>query len=1553
LAEPWVRPACSSATPPMPFLESTSPPSSSRRITLIFHVTSDRFDNYSANVMVDGKPVNLGLWDTAGQEDYDRLRPLSYPQTDVFLICFSLVSPASFENVRAKFVFPYEVSVCACFYFALLPLQWYPEVRHHCPNTPIILVGTKLDLRDEKETVEKLKEKKLSPITYPQGLAMAKEISAVKYLECSALTQRGLKTVFDEAIRAVLCPPPAKKKHKNEVETEAARKERESRTERHEEMTYWGYKFEQYMCADDVHSSPDPTGVVNTNEAFCTVVKTRLADHKLLFSGEVDCRDKDPAAPPPPSCYVELKTSAEICTPKQRSNFHRFKLLKWWAQSFLPGVPRIIAGFRDHDGVVVAVETFPVSKISHIIKTERNCWKPNVCMNFCCDVLSLVKRTVTEDDPEKQTDRTHLGQKQVTMEPQSLSTRRERYEREFPEYKQPVEVGSFSLDSEQRFFNDRRKLRYYVEPDANPMFDLKDGYRDRYKKRDESVKERLDNLLRWVLENRSAVSSDQTMVSPRALEAEFVTRRGRLTKLLTTPYESRDGWLLTVTMFKGTLYISEVETETARRERESRTERHEEMTYWGYKFEQYMCADDDHSLPDPTGVVNANEAFYTVVKTRLADHKLLFSNEVDCRDKDPAKTPPSCYVELKTSVKIRTDKQRSNFNRFKLLKWWAQSFLLGVPRIIAGFRDEDRVVVAVETFTVSEIPDRIKRTVTEDDPDALEAEFVTRRGHLTKLLTTPYESREGWLLAVTMFKGTFYISEVKTEAARRECEDEEMIYQGHKFEQYMCADVKQDHVDHSSGDRRFMILQIRRRKTPFHSVCLLCCCWFTRKASLQSSLKRKNARKDGRTAVTIMQAIKCVVVGDGAVGKTCLLISYTTNAFPGEYIPTVFDNYSANVMVDGKPVNLGLWDTAGQEDYDRLRPLSYPQTDVFLICFSLVSPASFENVRAKFVFPYEVSVCACFYFALLPLQWYPEVRHHCPNTPIILLDLRDEKETVEKLKEKKLSPITYPQGLAMAKEISAVKYLECSALTQRGLKTVFDEAIRAVLCPPPAKKKHKNALEAEFVTSRGHLAKLLTTPYESREGWKLAVTKFKGTFYISEVKTEAARRECEDEEMIYQGHKFEQYMCADDVHSSPDPTGVVNTNEAFYTVVKTRLADHKLLFSGEVDCRDKDPAKTPPSCYIELKTSVKIRTDKQRSNFNSVVYLFSYEPYRDVTFTVHRNSPYSFLPSCRKLRYYVEPDRSPAFDLRDGYRDRFVKRDESVKERLDHLLRWVLENRSAVSSDQTKASPRALEADFVTWRGHLTKLLTTPYESREGWLLAVTLFKGTLYISEVETEAARKERESRTERHEEMTYWGYKFEQYMCADDVHSSPDPTGVVNTNEAFCTVVKTRLADHKLLFSGEVDCRDKDPAAPPPPSCYVELKTSAEICTPKQRSNFHRFKLLRWWAQSFPPGVPRIIAGFRDDDGVVVAVETFPVSKIPDRIKTERNCWKPNVCINFCCDFLSIVKRTVTEDDPDVVYLFSYEPYRDVTFTVHRNSPYSFLPSWYVEGIIGSQP
>ena len=127
--------------------------------------------------MIGGEPYTLGLFDTAGQEDYDRLRPLSYPQTDVFLVCFSVVSPSSFENVKEK---------------------WVPEITHHCQKTPFLLVGTQIDLRDDAATVEKLAKNKQRPLSLDMGDRLARELRAVKYVECSALTQKGLKNVFDE-----------------------------------------------------------------------------------------------------------------------------------------------------------------------------------------------------------------------------------------------------------------------------------------------------------------------------------------------------------------------------------------------------------------------------------------------------------------------------------------------------------------------------------------------------------------------------------------------------------------------------------------------------------------------------------------------------------------------------------------------------------------------------------------------------------------------------------------------------------------------------------------------------------------------------------------------------------------------------------------------------------------------------------------------------------------------------------------------------------------------------------------------------------------------------------------------------------------------------------------------------------------------------------------------------------------------------------------------------------------------------------------------------------
>lgn len=175
-------------------------------------------------------------------------------------------------------------------------------------------------------------------------------------------------------------------------------------------------------------------------------------------------------------------------------------------------------------------------------------------------------------------------------------------------------------------------------------------------------------------------------------------------------------------------------------------------------------------------------------------------------------------------------------------------------------------------------------------------------------------------------------------------------------------------------------------------------------------------------------SFKCVFVGDGAVGKTSLLVSYTTNSFPGEYIPTVFDNYTATLTYNGKPVTLRLWDTAGQEDYDRLRPLSYSEADLFVICFSLVNDHSLENAQSK---------------------WYPEIKRYCANPTIILLgaksDLRDDPQTLGLLRVKNANPITTIRGKTAANAIHAVRYIECSALTQRGVKGAFEEILCALL----------------------------------------------------------------------------------------------------------------------------------------------------------------------------------------------------------------------------------------------------------------------------------------------------------------------------------------------------------------------------------------------------------------------------------------------------------------------------------------------------------------------------
>ena len=190
--------------------------------------------------------------------------------------------------------------------------------------------------------------------------------------------------------------------------------------------------------------------------------------------------------------------------------------------------------------------------------------------------------------------------------------------------------------------------------------------------------------------------------------------------------------------------------------------------------------------------------------------------------------------------------------------------------------------------------------------------------------------------------------------------------------------------------------------------------------------------------------MKCVVIGDGAVGKTSMLMSYTTNIFPTDYIPTIFDNFVGAVNTRERSYELELVDTAGQEDYDSLRPLSYQHTDVFLVCFSVAQRTSYENISAK---------------------WISEIKHFHPYTPYILVgtqvDLRGDVAAVRRLGDVGVEPVGVAEGREMAERIRAVGYMECSAKTQLGLRDVFRAAVEAVIegqgvsRSAPGKKKKK------------------------------------------------------------------------------------------------------------------------------------------------------------------------------------------------------------------------------------------------------------------------------------------------------------------------------------------------------------------------------------------------------------------------------------------------------------------------------------------------------------------
>ncbi|KAH7333326.1 small GTPase superfamily [Rhexocercosporidium sp. MPI-PUGE-AT-0058] len=182
---------------------------------------------------------------------------------------------------------------------------------------------------------------------------------------------------------------------------------------------------------------------------------------------------------------------------------------------------------------------------------------------------------------------------------------------------------------------------------------------------------------------------------------------------------------------------------------------------------------------------------------------------------------------------------------------------------------------------------------------------------------------------------------------------------------------------------------------------------------------------------------KLVLLGDGACGKTSLLNVFTRGYFPTVYEPTVFENYVHDIFVDNVHIELSLWDTAGQEEFDRLRSLSYDDTHAIMLCFSVDSKDSLENVESK---------------------WVGEIAENCQGVKLVLValkcDLREQNADDEtpaeggQVREKK-DMIDYNQGLEVARRINALRYLECSAMRNRGVNEAFTEAARVALSVKP------------------------------------------------------------------------------------------------------------------------------------------------------------------------------------------------------------------------------------------------------------------------------------------------------------------------------------------------------------------------------------------------------------------------------------------------------------------------------------------------------------------------
>ncbi|KAI1098530.1 RAI1-domain-containing protein [Jackrogersella minutella] len=282
----------------------------------------------------------------------------------------------------------------------------------------------------------------------------------------------------------------------------------------------------------------------------------------------------------------------------------------------------------------------------------------------------------------------------------------------------------------------------------------------------------------------------------------------------------------------------------------------------------------------------------------------------------------------------------------------------------------------------------------------------------------------------------------------------------------------------------------------------------------------------------------------------------------------------------------------------------------------------------------------------------------------------------------------------------------------------------------------------------------------------------------------------------------------------------------------------------------------------------------------------------------------------RSLQWYYPPKLGA--DLSQGY-DQFINHDDSKDEHLDSLLKTIMAHE--------EAEGKKIDAQVVTWRGMMTKIMSSPFEDRDGFEMNATFYQENHpWKQEQKLEQKRRQKPRRGQMSPDvMTFWGYKFETLSCL------PRPWGevtrdfienrdkeIVSNKAQYCSVVRTGIGKTTLCLGGEVDAIwDSKPEQKGAPINWIELKTSIEIRDDRTMQNFER-KLMKFWIQSFLLGVPKIIVGFRSQQGILTKLEEIPTAQIPETAsKRGVRSWNANTCINFASGFLEWLRNTVNDE------------------------------------------